>query len=79
MTESITGFVPRDKYEPAPTTLPSAREAFTPPPLGEVVYVDPLGNVTAKELRAYDVAVAGIMHAQEAAVQELGFDPRRVA
>jgi hypothetical protein len=78
--ESVTGFVPRDTYTPAPTTIPSAREAFTPPQIsGEAVIVDPLGNLTAREVQEHRERVAGIMLAQEAAVQELGIDTRRVA
>jgi hypothetical protein len=60
----------------APTSLPSAQEAFTPPPFGGGVHVDPLGNLTAKELRAHDRAVASIVHTQTIAEQELGINPR---
>lgn len=78
--ESITGFIPRDTYTPAPTSLPSAREAFTPPPRsGEDVEVDPFEHITAEELREHHNYVAAIIHAQRAAEQELGINPRHPA
>ena len=79
LDESITGFVPRDTYTPAPTSLPSAREAFTSVQSGGGVEVDLLEHITPKELKAYHDHVAGIVHAQEVAEQMLGINPRHPA
>jgi hypothetical protein len=77
--ECITGFVPRDTYTPAPTSIPSAREAFTPPQSGGGVEVDLLEHITPEELRAHHAYVEGIVHAQTIAEQELGINPRHPA
>ncbi|GEM_PF-6877909 len=67
-SECVTGFTPRDTYTPAPTTIPSAREAFTPPQREEGVFVDPIAHLTAREIAAHRKRVADIIRAQQAAV-----------